>query len=90
MSFMITEAALALWAASAASVATAVVSWRARRRSPGGIQFAAMVIGTAVWSVMGGLEAAALGAAAKVLLSELQYFGICSVPPLFVWFSMAP
>jgi PAS domain-containing protein len=86
---MITGAALALWAASAASVATAVVSWRARRRSPGGIQFAVMVIGTAVWSVMGGVEAAALGTAAKVLFSQLEYIGICSVLPLFVWFAFA-
>jgi PAS domain-containing protein len=86
---MITGAAIVLWGASAASVATAVVSWRARRRSPGGIQFAAMVIGTAVWSVIGGVEAAALGTAAKVLFSELEYIGICSVPPLFVWFAFA-
>jgi PAS domain-containing protein len=86
---MITAGALALWAASAASLATAVVSWRARRRSPGGIHFAAMVIATASWSVMGGVEAAALGTGAKVLFSQFEYIGICSVLPLFVWFAFA-
>ena len=47
-----------------------------------------MMAGILVWCLMAGMEAAAVGLQAKLLFTNLGYFGVCAVSPLFVWFSL--
>ncbi len=88
MSLVVTGSAIALWAAALVSAVTAGAALRLRTRTPGGTQFSVMMAGILVWCLMAGMEAAAVGLQAKLLFTNLGYFGVCAVSPLFVWFSL--
>ncbi len=72
------------------AVISAVVSfivWR-RRSAPGGIAIALMMLAVTEWSLVAGLEAAAVEQAAKILWSKLEYLGSNSTMVFFLIFAI--
>lgn len=89
---MIIESAISaacIWAAAAVAGATCLAAARVRSQFGGGTQFFLMMTAVTFWCLVSGMEAAAGGYAQKVLLSRLDYFGICAVPPLFLSFALS-
>ncbi len=79
--------AIALIAISATMLLGVVpVAWR-RRRLPGGYAFFALALSTFVWTLGYGVELGAPSLSAKLLLTDLEYLGIASVP--VCWFVFA-
>jgi len=56
------------------SAVVSFIAWR-RRSAPGGISVALMMLAVTEWSLVAGLEAAAVGQEAKILWSKLEYLG---------------
>lgn len=59
-----------------------------RRREVGWGSFALMMFGVAFWAVTAGLEAGLSDPEAKLLAAKFSYFGVCSVPTLWLIFAM--
>jgi len=79
--------AIALLAISAAMLVGVVpVAWK-RRRLPGGYALFALALATFEWTLGYGLELGAPSLNAKLLLTDLQYLGISTVP--VAWFVFA-
>ncbi len=79
--------AITLLAISTAMLAGVVpVAWK-RRRLPGGYAFLALALATFEWTLGYGLELGAPSLSVKLLLTDLQYLGISTVP--VAWFVFA-
>ncbi len=78
--------ALALLAASVLCGLLAVLGWR-RRSKPGGVQFAAMMAGAAIWALFYALELTAPSLVWKVVWAKAEYIGIVTLP--LTWFLFA-
>jgi len=52
------------------------------------LQFCWMVAAVAIWSFAGAMELLANGLAQKIFWSKLQYFGITSLPVLWLMFAL--
>ncbi|MBC8509053.1 MAG: diguanylate cyclase [Anaerolineales bacterium] len=68
-----------------ASVAVAVsfIAWK-RRSTPGSPILSLLMLAVAEWAISNALESAALHIPTKILWSQIAYFGIHSIPPLFL------
>jgi PAS domain S-box-containing protein len=78
--------------AAALLVATALAGWiafvvRGRQTVPGSRWFAWLQLAIALWCLTSALHALAEPLAAKVVWAKVQYFGIASVPPLWLLFT---
>jgi len=68
-----------------ASVAGAVsfIAWR-RRSTPGSLILSLLMLAVAEWAISNAIESAALHIPTKILWAQISYFGIHSIPPLFL------
>lgn len=80
-----TLVAVALFLAAAVALAVAWVAW-GRRKAPGGRAFAFSLLAAAGWSFASGMEALTADLSGKIFWSQVQYFGIHAIPPLYIWF----
>ena len=80
-----TPYALPLFGAALICLVVAVLGWR--RRGPGVVAFAVLLVSVAVWSAAYGIELLSEPLAQKVLWAKIQYFGIVLVP--VAWFVFA-
>jgi two-component sensor histidine kinase/PAS domain-containing protein len=87
MNFLYSPYSLALAAAAIALGILAVYVWR-RRTAPGGIFFSLLLVAGAVWALSCALEAAAIGLQDKIFFAKFAYFGIVSIPPLWLLFAI--
>ncbi|MDP1571087.1 MAG: histidine kinase N-terminal 7TM domain-containing protein [Vicinamibacterales bacterium] len=78
--------ALALLAGAALALWIAFVS-RGRHAVPGSVPFAWLQLAIALWCLTGALHALATPLAAQIVWAKVQYFGIASVPPLWLLFT---
>ncbi len=78
--------ALALLAAAVLCGLLAVLGWR-RRPKPGGVQFAAMMAGAAIWALLYALELTTPSLDWKVVCAKAEYVGIVTLP--LTWFLFA-
>lgn len=62
--------------------------WR-RRTAPGALAYFFVMLVVIHWTTTQGLQFAAVGADAKVLIAKIQYIGIASTGPLLFVFAMA-
>jgi len=86
MDWQWTTASIVLLSTSVLSLAIAIVLFR-RRAIPGVPALASVVLAVAGWSLVAGLEAAAVPLAAKILFSKLEYVGSGSAAVLFLIFA---
>ncbi len=86
MRFILTPYTIVLVATAAASIAVMAVIWRRRGMPEARVLLLLLLAGTE-WALAGGLEAAAVGQAAKIIFSKLGYFGFTVMPPLLVLFA---
>jgi len=72
-----------------ASIAGAVsfIAWK-RRSTPGSLTLSLLMLAVAEWAISNALESAALHTPTKILWSQIAYFGIHSIPPLFLILSL--
>jgi len=77
------------FAAAGVSLVTAIVAWSRRKRTPGGWQFALLMLSVVIWSATSAAEAGAADLSARLILSKLGYLGIAGVAPWFLEFALA-
>jgi len=65
---------------------SAAMLWR-RRLNPGSIPFALLMVSLTIWSFASVFEAGAITVAQKLFWSKIQYIGITTVAPLWLWFT---
>jgi PAS domain-containing protein len=70
-----------LFAAAAALIAAAII-WP-RRRAPGGLPLALMLIAAAFWAICDAIELHLPTADGKRLISQIQYMGVITAAPFF-------
>jgi PAS domain-containing protein len=87
MDFLVTPFATAQAVASAISLVVMVMAWR-RHASPGGKAFGALMAAVVWWTLFAALEAAAVPASLKILISKLEYAGTVCTAPLFLLFAV--
>jgi N-terminal 7TM region of histidine kinase len=80
MSWRWSGTSLLLLAGAACLTTCAVYVWR-YRRSPTATSLVAVLLATTWWSLVYAAELAAHGLAAKQLLGDLKYIGLCTLPP---------
>ena len=64
-----------------------VLAWQ-RRHMTGAYALMALAVALVVWGITEALEGAARDVATMVIISKLSYFGIASVPPLWLVFAI--
>ena len=84
---MITPSVTAQAVASAISLVVMALAWH-RSASPGGKAFGALMASVVWWTLFAALEAAAVDADLKVLISKFEYLGTVCAAPLFLLFAM--
>lgn len=72
--------------ASLLSFITAAMTWR-RRSNPGNVPFSILMISLCTWSFASIFESGAVTPEGKLFWSKWQYFGIASLPPLWLYFA---
>jgi PAS domain-containing protein len=87
MGFVITPSVTAQAIASAISLVVMVLGWH-RSASPGGKAFGALMASVVWWTLFAALEAAAVDADVKILISKFEYFGTVCTAPLFLLFAL--
>ena len=70
------------------AVAVAVAAWR-RRAAPGATILALLMLAVAEWTLVRGLETAAVGFEHKLVWARPRYIGAASVAPLWFMFALA-
>ena len=85
MVFAIPITSAILFMAAALSLAVAVFAIR-RRRFPGGVAFVLLSISEAIWAVCDGLVGLLPDIASKIVISQVAYVGIVTLPVLLVNF----
>lgn len=65
----------------------ALLAW-SRRRTPGSIYFALLMIAVAVWAFTSAVEFSLSSIPAKILWAKLSYLGIVNVAPLWLLFAL--
>jgi diguanylate cyclase (GGDEF)-like protein/PAS domain S-box-containing protein len=76
------------FAASFLTAGIAVAVWWHRHKA-GGLLFFTLMAAIAEWSFAAGMEAIVIGESAKILWSQIEYFGLVATPPLLLLFSMS-
>ena len=79
--------ALSLFAGTLVAGAVAVIAWK-RAVTSVGRSLAVLMAAVFIWSLAAAFEAAVPDAAAKVLLSKIEYLGIATVPVLMFLFAL--
>jgi len=87
MTWQITFPAVLSWASAFIAAFVAWLTW-SRRTIPGVRALFWMLLAVAEWSLLSGLEAAAIPLDIKILLSKIEYLGSTSTAPLFLLFSI--
>ena len=87
MDIVVTPYALTSAAASVVAACVAAVAWR-RRDVAGGTTLALLMAAVAEWSLGAAVEYAAVGVAAKVLLSKIEYLGAVTAPVFLLLFAL--
>jgi len=88
MTWQITLPAALSWASAFIIVCVAWLT-RSRRAIPGVWALFWLLIAVAEWSLLAGLEAAAVPLATKILFSKIEYLGSTTTAPLFLLFSLS-
>jgi PAS domain-containing protein len=83
MTWQLSLPAMAQVVVTGIALGVAYLAWQ-RRSAPGGRWLALFMLAVAEWSFFEGLQAAAVGIPAKVLLSKIQYPGLVSSAPLML------
>ncbi len=78
--------ALPAMVATLVAGAMGLLIWLQRRRTPEKVAFLLFTLGIAIWSLGYALEMLAVSLDAKVFLGRVQYFGIATVPVLWLVF----
>ncbi len=87
MHFQYTPYILPLILSSIIASFVAVYVWRRRALVSGGTALALLAVACAVWSLGYALEIAGSDLPTKILWGKIQYFGIVSVPLLWILFT---
>jgi diguanylate cyclase (GGDEF)-like protein/PAS domain S-box-containing protein len=87
MRFQYTPYFGALMITAVISAVVAFIAWQ-RRATPGGAPLALLMLAVTEWALVSGLEAAAVGQAAKILWSKLEYVGNNSTAVFLLIFAM--
>jgi diguanylate cyclase (GGDEF)-like protein len=88
MTWQITLPAVLSWTSAFITVFVAWLTW-SRRSIPGVRALFWMLVVVAEWSLLAGLEAAAVPLATKILLSKIEYLGSTNAAPLFLLFCLS-
>ncbi|MBN1936449.1 MAG: PAS domain S-box protein [Anaerolineae bacterium] len=73
--------------ATGLAILVALLAWT-RRRTPGSIYFALLMVAVAVWAFTGAVEFSLVAVPAKILWGKLSYLGIVNVSPLWLLFAL--
>jgi PAS domain-containing protein len=76
---------LALFVATVITAAMAITGWQ-RRSTPGAISFMALMVSVMIWNLSYAFELGTPDLQLKIFWSQVQYFGIVSVPLLWLLF----
>jgi PAS domain-containing protein len=87
MGFVITPSVTAQGGASVISLVVMLLAVH-RHASPGGKAFIALMASVIWWTLFAALEAAAVDAGLKVLISKFEYLGTVCTAPLFLLFAL--
>ena len=87
MQFEYTPYAVPFLAAAVVAAGLVIYIWR-RRNTRGATVLALLSLAALIWTLGYGLEIAGANLATKVFWAKVQYFGIVSVPLLFLIFSL--
>jgi len=87
MGFVITASVTAQAIASLISLVVMALGWH-RSASPGGKAFGALMAAVVWWTLFAALEAAAVDADLKILISKFEYLGTVCTAPLFLLFAL--
>lgn len=87
MNFHIANFGCVFLGASIITAVITIIAWRQRNKS-GGIWFTALMASISEWSFAAGMEAIVVGESAKVLWSQIEYFGLVATPPFLLLFTM--
>ena len=82
-----TPAFVILLAAAIISGTVSVLLWH-RRRLPGGIALALLMVAVTEWALVAALEAASINLPAKIIWSKLEYLGSGSTATFYLFFAM--
>ncbi len=87
MTLQFTPEAIAFLFTTLISTSVAVTMLR-RRRAPGSLAFAGLMLAVAEWTFFRALEAMAFEMSAKIFWAKLEYPGIVTVPIMWCWFTL--
>lgn len=73
---------------AALTAVLAVIAWK-NRRSPGGTALTIFLLGATIWSIAYALELYAADLESNLLFTDLEYFGIATIPPAFLAFVLS-